>query len=58
MTGHRSVYPSQVLAIEKSPSIDVETGKEMEFVDDIGLKLRSKSITGTISRGLKKFRKK
>jgi H+/Cl- antiporter ClcA len=32
MTGHRSVYPSQVLAIRKSSSIDVEIGKEMEEV--------------------------
>ena len=30
MTGHRSVYPSQVLSIKKSESFDVEIGKEME----------------------------
>ena len=30
MTGHRSVYPSQVLAIKKSSSIQVELGKEIE----------------------------
>jgi H+/Cl- antiporter ClcA len=30
MTGHRSVYPSQVLAIAKSSSIDVELGKEID----------------------------
>jgi len=29
MTGHRSVYPSQILAIKKSESIDVELGKEI-----------------------------
>jgi len=32
MTGHRSVYPSQVLAVSKSPSIDIELGKEIEEV--------------------------
>lgn len=31
-TGHRSVYPSQVLSISKSPSLHVELGKELEAV--------------------------
>lgn len=35
ITGHRSVYPSQILAISKSPSIHVETGKE---IDDVKIK--------------------
>ncbi|MDD5746445.1 MAG: chloride channel protein [Candidatus Omnitrophica bacterium] len=30
VTGHRSVYPSQILAFKKSKFIDVETGKEIE----------------------------
>jgi len=30
MTGHRSAFPSQVLAMKKSASIDVEIGKELE----------------------------
>ena len=33
MTGHRSVYPSQVLAMAKSPSIRVELGGEIERVE-------------------------
>lgn len=32
MTGHRSVYPSQVLAIEKSPFIEVTLGEEIEKI--------------------------
>jgi len=32
MTGHRSVYPSQVLSMKKSESIDVELGKGVEEV--------------------------
>ncbi len=32
MTGHRSVYPSQVLSISKSSSIEVEKGREIEDV--------------------------
>ncbi len=30
MTGHRSVYPSQILSLRKSESIRVEVGKEMD----------------------------
>jgi H+/Cl- antiporter ClcA len=33
MTGHRSVYPSQVLAMSKSPSIRVGLGAQVEAVD-------------------------
>jgi H+/Cl- antiporter ClcA len=48
MTGHRSVYPSQVLAIVKSPSIHVEIGNEVERVE-AEFQLRDK---GLIGRGL------
>ena len=30
LTGHRSVYPSQVLSIAKSPSLQVEIGEELD----------------------------
>jgi H+/Cl- antiporter ClcA len=33
MTGHRSVYPSQVLSITKSESLQVEVGREMEQIE-------------------------
>ncbi|MDO9585035.1 MAG: hypothetical protein Q7I93_00960, partial [Syntrophales bacterium] len=29
MTGHRSVYPSQIISMKKSRSINVEVGKEI-----------------------------
>ncbi|MFI5252837.1 MAG: chloride channel protein [Bacteroidota bacterium] len=32
MTGHRSVYPSQILSIKKSDSLDVELGEELENI--------------------------
>lgn len=35
MTGHRSVYPSQVLSVKKSPILEVELGKEIEHTDAI-----------------------
>jgi H+/Cl- antiporter ClcA len=46
ITGHRSVYPSQVLSISKSPSLQVELGKEIEEIQTT-LNLRPK---GFISR--------
>jgi H+/Cl- antiporter ClcA len=33
MTGHRSVYPSQILSFTKSASIHVDLGREMEDVE-------------------------
>lgn len=56
MTGHRSVYPSQILSMKKSSSINVETGKEMENVF-AEAKPRQKSLTGTILRIVRIFRK-
>ncbi len=43
MTGHRSVYPSQVLAIKKSSSLNVKVGSE---IDDVHaeLHLRKRSL--------------
>jgi H+/Cl- antiporter ClcA len=52
MTGHRSVYPSQVLAVTKSPSIIVESGKTMEAIRGVDVKPRAKSVTGMIVRGI------
>jgi H+/Cl- antiporter ClcA len=56
MTGHRSVHATQILAMGKSASIHVETGKELE-----GLKARfqprSKSLIGLglkLTKGIKK----
>ncbi len=56
MTGHRSVYPSQVLAVTKSPSIKVDTGKEVEEIEPV-VSPREKSITGTVLRKIRKVRK-
>uniref|UniRef100_A0A7C4U7E2 Voltage-gated chloride channel n=1 Tax=candidate division WOR-3 bacterium TaxID=2052148 RepID=A0A7C4U7E2_UNCW3 len=44
MTGHRSVYPSQILAIRKSTSIEAEIGHKIESVTPI-VKPRRKSLT-------------
>ncbi|MBI5236943.1 MAG: chloride channel protein [Deltaproteobacteria bacterium] len=49
ITGHRSIYPSQVLAAKKSSSINVEVGSEMEKLSPDYLD-REKSLTGTLIR--------
>lgn len=48
MTGHRSVYPSQILSIKKSPSLLVETGEEIERVE-ARFHPREKSLIGLLS---------
>ncbi|GER93025.1 voltage-gated chloride channel [hot springs metagenome] len=57
MTGHRSVYPSQVLSMQKSASLTVQKGKEMRDIEGVEFKPRPKSISGGISR-LKRFKRK
>jgi H+/Cl- antiporter ClcA len=47
MTGHRSVYPSQVLAISKSRSIEVEAGTEMAGVS-VEVHPRKRTVTAFI----------
>lgn len=56
MTGHRSVYPSQVLATAKSPSILIEKGIEMEKLASIIIKPRPHSITSMIILGVNKIK--
>ena len=57
MTGHRSVYPSQVLATVKSPSITAATGSEMKDIPEVDFQLRSKSVTSGIVKGYDKAKK-
>ncbi len=47
ITGHRSVYPSQVLSISKSPSLQVELGKELANIQSSYLP-RKKSLVGLL----------
>ncbi len=55
ITGHKSIHPSQVLAIKKSASIQVEIGKEISEVEP-KIHLRRRTLTNailTISRKIK-----
>jgi chloride channel protein, CIC family len=58
MTGHRSVYPSQVLSLKKSSSLSVAHGKEMRNIGEVEYKPRQKRLSEIIRRGLTKIFKK
>jgi chloride channel protein, CIC family len=45
MTGHRSVYPSQILSVAKSPSLELEVGDNIESTH-VHFKRRKKSLIG------------
>ncbi|HHN66069.1 MAG TPA: voltage-gated chloride channel, partial [Nitrospirae bacterium] len=44
ITGHRSVYPTQIIVRSKSPSVEVETGKEIEEISLVTIRPRSKTL--------------
>ncbi len=54
ITGHRSVYPSQVLSISKSPSLRVELGREIEEIQTT-LNLRQKGFISRVLRLIKRI---
>jgi len=54
MTGHRSVYPSQVLSIRKTDSIQVEIGKELEEIKTSGYSPKPKSAAALALRVIQK----
>jgi len=58
MTGHRSVYPSQVLAVSKSPSIKIQRFRELDDSEDISIRLRPKSIIGLVAKIVDKIKKR
>jgi H+/Cl- antiporter ClcA len=54
ITGHRSVYPSQVLSISKAPSLRVELGQEIHAIQTT-LNLREKGFITRVFRLLKRI---
>lgn len=56
MTGHRSVYPSQVLSVSKSSSLKVKHGQEMGNIEGVEYESREKSLSGVITRRINKYR--
>jgi H+/Cl- antiporter ClcA len=55
MTGHRSVYPSQILALSKSPSILVELGQEQHTITT-QINLREKGLINYVLKSYQKIR--
>jgi len=49
MTGHRSVYPSQILSVRKSASIQVKVGEEIKGAEPV-FQSRKGSWLGTMGR--------
>jgi len=56
MTGHRSLFPSQVLALKKSSSVEVELGKELDNMNTT-FKIREKSLIGLGFKIIEKIKK-
>jgi H+/Cl- antiporter ClcA len=56
MTGHRSVYPSQILSVAKSPSLELEAGDNIDHTQ-VHFKLRKKSLIGFTLTVLDSIRK-
>jgi H+/Cl- antiporter ClcA len=58
MTGHRSIYPSQVLGTVKSASIKVREGQEMARIGKVNFAPRPKTLSGFLIRFAERSRKK
>ncbi len=58
MTGHRSVYPSQVLSLTKSSSLTVAHGTEMRNIGTVEFQPHSKSMSSAMVKGFKKITSK
>jgi hypothetical protein len=55
MPGHRSVFPTPVLSFQKSTSVHVAIGTELEQIRT-SPQLRDKSLTGLLLRILEKIK--
>lgn len=57
MTGHRSVYPSQILSMQKSASFNVDKGTVMDDITDVEFKPRPQSVASHIVHGVEKIKR-
>jgi len=56
MTGHRSVYPSQVLSLSKSSSLLVSQGSEMRDAGQVDFQPQPKSVSARLLKYLTEIR--
>lgn len=55
IVGYRSIYPSQLLGMQKSTSLKVTTGKPLAEFDGATIDHRGASLSGLVGRGIKKM---
>ncbi len=58
MTGHRSIYPSQILSLVKSDEILIDTGREMEHLREVRFKKGQREISEYVVKGGVRLRRK
>jgi H+/Cl- antiporter ClcA len=58
ITGHRSVYPSQILAVTKSTTIRIKPGMIMENIHSAEIKPRKKSLTAKLVKGINRIKRR
>ncbi len=58
MVGHRSVYPSQILAVTKSASMKSDLGKTVEEMNEVVMVARNGSVVGLGRLVMQKLRRK
>lgn len=56
IVGYRSIYPSQILGMQKSTSLNVETGKPISEFEHAMVDHRDTSLLGLVGKGIKLFR--
>jgi H+/Cl- antiporter ClcA len=58
IVGHRSVYPSQIMAISKSASLKAELGKPVEDMHEVAISSRNASVAGLGRKVVRRLRRK
>jgi H+/Cl- antiporter ClcA len=56
--GHRSVYPSQILAVAKSASLRPDLGKTVEEMEEVAVTSRDESVLGLGTNIVRRLRRK
>jgi hypothetical protein len=58
MVGHRSVYPSQILAVTKSSSLSTDLGNTVEQMHEVTITPRDVSAFGLGRKAVERLRKR
>jgi len=58
LLGHRSVFPSQILAVAKSASLRPDLGKTVEEMKEVTITSRDESVVGLGRKVMRRLRKK